>query len=153
MNQIPLKRGSLRLSQGLLVVFALLLLALDVLGRRVITWFLLVSHGLGGLRDGILLGCTLYACSVCAWIAAVALWKLLWQIDRGEVFTERAVRYLRVTGWCCFGVCAITLVSILYYRPMLLPALASGFIGAIVRVVMSAFEGAVSMREELDLTV
>ena len=153
MEQIPVRRGSLRLSQGLLILFALMLLALDVFGRRVITWFLAVSHGLEGRRDGILLGCTIYACSVCAWIAAVALWKLLRQIDRGEVFTERAVRDLRVTGWCCFAVCAITLASTLYYRPMLLPALASGFAGAIVRVVMSAFEGAVSMREELDLTV
>ena len=153
MNQIPLKRGSLRLSQGLLIVFALLLLALDVFGRRVITWFLLVSHGLEGRRDGILLGCTLYACSVCAWIAAVALWMLLRRIDKGEIFSERTVRYLRVTSWCCFAVCAVTLLSTLYYRPMLLFALASGFIGAIVRIVMSAFEGAVSMREELDLTV
>ena len=96
---------------------------------------------------------TIYACSVCAWIAAFAMWRLLRRIDRGEVFTGRTVRDLRVTGWCCFGVCAVTLASTLYYRPMLLPALASGFIGAIVRVVMSAFEGAVSMREELDLTV
>ena len=153
MEHIPVRRGSLRLSQGLLILFALMLLALDVLGYRVITWFLLVSHGLGGLRDGILLACTMYACSVCAWIAAVALWKLLWRISKGEVFSARTVRDLRVTGWCCFAVCAITLLSTLYYRPMILPALASGFIGAIVRIVMSAFESAASMREELDLTV
>ena len=153
MEQIPVRRGSLRLSQGLLILFALMLLALDVFGRRVITWFLAVSHGLSGLRDGVLLACTMYACSICAWIAAAAMWQLLRRISRGEVFTGRTVRDLRVTGWCCFAVCAITLASTLYYRPMLLPALASGFVGAIVRIVMSAFESAVSMREELDLTV
>ena len=153
MEQLPVRRGSLRLSQGLLILFALMLLVLDVFGYRVITWFLAVSHGLGGLRDGILLACTMYACSICAWIAAAAMWQLLRCISRGEVLSGRTVRCLRVTGWCCFAVCAITLVSILYYRPMLLPALASGFTGAIVRIVMSAFESAVSMREELDLTV
>ena len=60
MEQIPVRRGSLRLSQGLLIVFALMLLALDVFGYRVITWFLAVSHGLSGLRDGILLAWKLY---------------------------------------------------------------------------------------------
>lgn len=153
LNKNSTNRGSLWFSQACLIIFALLLLALDLRGFWIIRWFLGVSHGLGGLRDGICLACTLYSCSVCAWIAVVVLWWLLRLVAKGSAFSPAAVRCLRITGWCCFAVAALTLASTLYYLPMVLPALCAGFMGAIVRIVMSAFESALSMREELDLTV
>ena len=147
------KKYTLWFSQGCLIVFALLLLYLDIRGYWIVKWFLGVSHGHGGTRDCIAFMSTIYACSVCAWIAVVELWLLLRLVTKGEAFSRESVRYLRITSWCCFAVAAITLVSALYYLPMALPALCAGFMGAIVRIVTSAFESALRMRDELNLVV
>ena len=147
------KKGTLWFSFACLIVFSLLLLYLDVRGYWIVQWFLGVSHGHGGTRDCILFMSTIYACSVCAWIAVVSLWRLLRLVARGEAFSRGSVRCLRTTSVCCFAVALLTLASALYYLPMVLPALCAGFMGAVVRIVMNAFESALSMREELNLVV
>ncbi len=141
------------LSQGCLVVFAVLLLALDVCSYWIVKWFLVVSHGLGGLGDGIFLMAALYLCSIPTWSGVVALWRWLSYISGGGVFSETTVRCLRTTGFCAFAVCLITFAASFHYRPMVLLALAAGFIGAVVRTVMCAFEKALAMQDELDFTV
>ena len=153
MKLSPTKKYSLWFSQGCLIVFALLLLYLDVRGFWIVRWFLDVSHGHGGARDCILFMSTIYSCSVFAWIAVVQLWLLLRLVARGEAFSCESVRCMRITSWCCFAVALITLVSVLYYLPMGLLALCAGFMGAIVGIVTNAFESALSMREELNLVV
>ncbi len=149
----PSKQGALRLSQACLIVFALLLVYLDLRAYWIVRWFLGVSHGHGGLRDGILFMSTIYSCSVFAWIAVVVLWRLLRLVARSEAFSHASVRCLRTTSLCCFIVSVLTLLSALYYLPMALLALCAGFMGAIVSIVMHAFESALAMREELDYTV
>ena len=104
------KKYTLWFSQGCLIVFALLLLYLDIRGYWIVKWFLGVSHGHGGTRDCIAFMSTIYACSVCAWIAVVELWLLLRLVTKGEAFSRESVRYLRITSWCCFAVAAITLL-------------------------------------------
>ena len=145
--------GSVLLSQGCLAILAVLLLALDICGYWIVKWFLTVSHGMGGLQDGIFLMAALYLCSIPAWVAVVALWKWLACISKGGVFSETTVRSLRTTAFCAFAVCLITFAASFYYRPMILLALVAGFIGAIVRTVMCAFEKALAMQDELDFTV
>ena len=147
------KKSALRFSQVCLIVFVLLLVFLDVRAWRIVQWFLDVSHGHGGTRDFILFMTTIYSCSICAWIAVVALWRLLQLVSKGDAFSRDSVRYLRITSICCFAVALITLASALYYLPMILLALCAGFMGAIVRIVMNSFESALSMREELNLVV
>ena len=153
MNPKSTKKYSLWFSQACLIVFALLLLYLDVRGYWIVRWFLGVSHGHGGTRDCLLFMTTIYACSCCAWLAVVQLWLLLRLVAKGDAFSGGSVRCLRITSWCCFAVALITLVSALYYLPMALLALCAGFMGAIVRIVANTFESALSMREELNLVV
>ena len=149
----PSQKRTLRFSQVCLIVFVLLLAYLDLRAYWIVQWFLGVSHGHGGLRDSILFMATIYLCSVFAWIAVVSLWRLLRLVARGEAFSHASVRFLRTTSVCCFAVAVIALASALYYLPMVLPALCAGFMGAVVRIVMNAFESALSMREELNLVV
>lgn len=146
-------RGGLLLAEICLAILVLGLLTMDVFAYWVVKWFLGVSHGLGGLRDGLCLIFSLYGCSIPAWVAVVNLWKLLRAIGRGEIFSEHTVRYLHNTAVCCFIVCVILLLSALYYLPMLLPALVACFIGAIVCIVASCFRKALQMQDELDFTV
>lgn len=136
-----------------LAVLSLLLLAMDAGAYWIAKWFLLVSHGLEGLSDRIFFLSSIYGCSIPAWLAVVSLWQLLHAIGIGEIFSAPNVKYLRRTSACCFAICFVTLLSTLYYLPMLLLALASCFIGGIVCIVTGAFQKALQMQDELDFTV
>ena len=111
-----------------------------------------VSHTLGGERR-IPLMATVYSCSIFAWILLVNLWKLLANIRRGMPFETSSVKYLRISSWCCAGVCAICLLGTLYYTPLILVSIVSGFMALIVRIIKNVFEQAIAMKTELDYTV
>jgi hypothetical protein len=147
------KDKSILLSRICVVIFAALLAAANIGSYWLVSWFLRVSHTLGGLRDGYLLMISLYTCSIFAWILLVNLWKLLGNIQRGMVFEMTSVKYLRITAWCCAGVCFICFLSTIYYTPFILISVAAGFMALIVRIIKNVFEQAISMKDELDFTV
>lgn len=145
------KNSSIRLSQVCVVVFAVLLAALDLGGYWAVRWFC-------GLRrmawpQNILMMITIGSCSVFGWILLVRLWQLLKNIRLQLVFELQNVSLLRQVSWCCVGAGAICLVSSLYYLPFLVVALAAGFMALIVRIVKNIFQQAIAMKNELDLTV
>ncbi len=144
------KDKSVLLSQGCIVFFALCLLALDI-GA----WWL-AKYMYGEMRETVCLTCAVYAGSVFGWICLWQLWKLLGLIRRGEVFVSVNVQSLRTISWCCFGAAAILLVCSFLLLPLIpfgFAAFAAGFVGLIARVLKNAFEQAVAMKNELDLTV
>ncbi len=144
---------SVKLSKGCLIAFAVVLAAADIGGYWLTQWAVSVSRTLHGPWDGPLLMATLYACSALAWVLLIALWKLLGNLQRGVVFDRENVRYLRTASWCCFGACLVCFASSLYCLPILLIAIAAGFMGLIVRIVKNVFEQAISMKDELDFTI
>jgi len=147
------KDKSILLSKICVVIFALLLAAADIGSYWLVAWFMEVSRTLGGLKDGYLLMASLYSCSIFAWILLVNLWRLLGNIRQGTVFDASNVKYLRITSWCCAGACFICLLSTIYYIPFILISVAAGFMALIVRILKNVFEQAISMKDELDLTV
>ncbi len=147
------KDKSVMLSRICIVVFTGLLAIADICAYWLVSWFIRVSHTLNGLTDRILLMITVYSCSICAWILLVNLWKLLTNIQKGMLFEMTSVKHLRITSWCCLGVCVICLLSTLYYKPFILMSIAAGFMALIVRIIKNVFEQAISMKNELDFTV
>ena len=145
------KDKSIILSQGCLIRFALLLLALDIGCYWEVRWFI-------GLRrmpreSGAAMMVTLYLCSVFAWLLLWHLWRLLLNLKRAEVFVPENVRHLRAVSWCCAGAAAVCLLSCLYYLPFLFVTGAAGFMALIVRIVKNVFQQAIAMKSELDLTI
>jgi len=147
------KDKSILLSQICVAIFTLLLTAADIGAYWLVGWFMEVSRTLSCLKDGYLLLASLYSCSIFAWILLVNLWRLLGNIRLGMVFDTTSIKYLRITSWCCAGVCFICFVSTIYYIPFILISIAAGFMALIVRIVKNIFEQAISMKDELDLTV
>lgn len=155
------KNRSLTLSQLLVLVFGVVLLAADLLG-----WQQIPQYFTGDIfaRFRIPMLVTLYALSVPAWIALVDLYRLLSNLREGQVFTKGNIRLLRVISWCCFGVtgisllCFIPILGMAGYRPLAVPMLgmvplAAALMGLIVRIVKNVFEQAAVMKDELDYTV
>ena len=141
------KDRSIMLSRVCVVVFAVLLLALDasavfmvpMVERRTQMFLMLVTldHGTWVVLVAL--------CSVFAWPALWKLWRLLGNLMQEKVFVEDNVRLMRAVSWCC--VCGFE------YVPLFVLAAAAGFMALIVRIVKNVFQQAIAMKSELDLTV
>ncbi len=143
------KDKSIALSRACVIVFELLLAALDVMTfkMRGVTLNLLGGYA----SRGVLLGVAL--CSALAWPALFLLWRLLGNMKAGKVFHSDNVRLMRLISWCFVGA-ALACALGAFWEPLLLVlAMAAGFIALIVRIVKNVFQQAIAMKSELDLTV
>ena len=145
------KNSSIELSRICVVLFMILLAALDIGCYWAVQWF--VEIRLMYWQYGVLMMVTIYLCSIFAWILLVKLWRLLWNIQSGRVFDEENVRLLRTVSHCCVGAGVICAASCWYYLPFIMVAIAAGFMALIVRIVKNVFQQAIAMKSELDFTV
>ena len=99
------KDRSIALSRGCVVLFMILLAALDIGCYWAVRWFI-------GLRfmpwqSGVLMMVTIYLCSGFGWVLLVRVWQLLDNIRLQLVFDLRNVKLLRQVSWCCVGAGAV----------------------------------------------
>ena len=145
------KNSSIELSRACVILFMILLAALDIGCYWAVGWFTRLRQM---DRDYMfLMMATIYLCSGFGWVLLVRLWQLLQNIRAQLVFDARNVRLLRQVSWCCVGAGAVCLVSCLYYLPFIAVAIAAGFMALIVRIVKNIFQQAIDMKSELDLTI
>jgi hypothetical protein len=94
-----------------------------------------------------------YAFCVPAYVALIALDRLLAAVKRDEVFTTRNVRYLRIISWACFAAALVlfisSFVSILFFAVAILAT----FFGIILRAMKNLFAAAVQIKSEHDFTI
>ena len=145
------KDKSVVLSQVCVVLFALCLAALDAGSYRIALWF--TENRFFHFQRGLLLMASICLGSVFGWICLYQLWRLLTNIKRGEMFVPDNVRRMRAVSWCCAGAAAVCALSAAYYLPFIFIAVAAGFMALIVRIVKNAFQQAIAMKDELDLTI
>ncbi|NLZ46257.1 MAG: DUF2975 domain-containing protein, partial [Clostridiales bacterium] len=96
---------------------------------------------------------TLYVSCVFGYIALIALYKLLDNINKEQVFIETNTKCLRIISWACmmagitfliFGLWRVIFVAIAFFSVMF---------GLIMRVLKNVFEKAVEIKSENDYTV
>ena len=145
------KNSSIELSRACVILFMILLAALDIGCYWAVGWF--VRLRLMNRDSVFLMMATIYLCSVFGWVLLMRLWQLLQNIRAQLVFDMRNVHLLRQVSWCCVGAGAVCLVSCLYYLPFIAVAIAAGFMALIVRIVKNIFQQAIDMKSELDLTI
>ena len=95
----------------------------------------------------------LYLCNVPAVILLRSMWQLLQALQQGSVFVSENVMLLKRISTCCFAACLCFLFFCWKIYMLLIPALAAGFVGLVVRIVKNVFEQAIPMKDELDFTV
>ena len=145
------KDRSIVLSQFCVGAFALLLLAIDILGYWLVGFFIQLRNM--NWQLGAVILAAVYLCSVFAWIVLWRLWKLLGNIKAGRVFISENIGHMRTVSWCCAAVALVCLLAGLAYLPFFICAMASAFMALIVRIVKNAFQQARLMKDELDFTV
>ncbi len=96
---------------------------------------------------------TTYTVAVPATIALYMMNRLLANIRKEEVFTEKNTRYLRGMSWCCLAAGLIFLVSSFYYLPFFALCAAAVFMALILRVIKNVFAQAEEIKKENDYTI
>lgn len=96
---------------------------------------------------------TTYTVAVPAAITLYMMNRLLANIRKEEVFTEKNTRYLRGMSWCCLAAGLIFLVSSFYYLPFFALCAAAVFMALILRVIKNVFAQAEEIKKENDYTI
>jgi hypothetical protein len=94
-----------------------------------------------------------YAFCVPAYVALIALDRLLAAVKRGQVFTEGNVRYLRVITWACFAAALVLAVSLRVSLVFFALAIIAAFFGVVLRAMKNLFAAAVALQDEHDYTI
>ena len=144
---------SIILSKLCVLLFMGLLLAVVVTAPWLTHWF--VEFSQAGLKEeeAACFMATIYVGSVPAAFLLYSLLKLLRRIETGQVFTAENVELLRRISWSCFAGAGVALISLFYYYPWFIMAVAAAFMGLIVRVVKNVVAQAVELKDEADYTV
>jgi hypothetical protein len=96
---------------------------------------------------------TIYTGCIPAGLLLFNLFQVLRRIEKGDVFIHKNVESLRHISWFCFLGALISLVSVIYYFPWIMVAVAAAFVGLIVRVVKNVVARAVSLQDDADFTI
>ncbi len=146
------KSKSLKLSKACVYIFTVTMVIVAVGAPRIFA--LLIEKRasyLGGTLPYFLV--STYTACVPATMALYGLYRLLDNIEKGDVFIQTNVKILRMLSWACILAAAICLVSAVYYLPFLILAVAAGFVGLILRVVKNVFAQAVEIKNDNDFTI
>ncbi len=94
-----------------------------------------------------------YLCDAIGFVAIIQLHRLLGNIRKQEIFTEKNVTCLRIIAWCCFGIAIVCGVLGFWRSLAWLITFAAGFFGLLMRVLKNVFSLAVELRQENDYTI
>lgn len=86
-------------------------------------------------------------------LADSILFLLLLNVRKGEVFTSRTVSQIRGVSWCCLSLYIPFGILGLYFHLSWIVCFLAVFLGLCLRVCKNAFEEAIEIKEENDLTI
>ena len=145
-------RKSITLTR-VVVATAILGSAIMTISGPWLTRWMVTAHALPP-RTGPVLLVLGYLCAVLAFGMLFSLYKFLRRIEAGQIFVPANVTALRRISWCCVGAAVLCLpAGVGINLPFAFLGVAAAFMALIVRVLKNAFEQAVRMKDELDLTI
>lgn len=147
------KNKSITLSQICIIVFAVILAAIDILYLPFAFTYEYFEEIY--LSSAVALSASLYVLSALAWVLLFSLWNLLKNMKKEAVFVTDNVRLLRRISWCCAGAAIVSIITGFFGLPLVFTVIAipAAFMMLIVRIIKNVFEQAVDMKSELDLTI
>lgn len=147
-------KKSILLSIAVCFLVAALLLGLAVAFPWLRDWYFLSVHGKLPEKGAIpAVTICFYLCLVPATWALYELIRMLFRIRKDNPFCTENVKALRHISWACALAAVLCIIGAVWYLPLILIAVAAGFMAMILRVVKNVMEKAVALREENDLTV
>ncbi len=159
------KSKSIRLSQALAILSAVLVTVVAFIIPDIVDLYVIAVKLIkdSTVETGLRIGTTvnLYAMLIPAYIALIALFSLLKNIRKDEIFVSLNVKLLRILSYCCFAETVLFTVFAFVFATLLpsvemvaiVVAFAAAFFGLILRVIKNVFEKAIEIREENEFTI
>lgn len=95
-----------------------------------------------------------YILGIIAQVTLFCMLKFVTNLEKDLVFIPQNIKWLRFISYGCLSAgLLLIIVTVVYHKLYLIFSLAALFMMLIVRVIKNAFEQAVKMKEELDLTI
>lgn len=128
-----------------------MMIAVTALLQVILDWYSSFRELVPVERIGIAAG---FYC--CVPVVALALWdleRILRNLLGHQVFIRENVRYLSRVRWCCGIISLICIPVTVCYLPLIFVTVIMAFLCLALSVVVCAMDGAVTIREENDLTI
>ena len=144
------KNRTLTLSLAFTTIFAIALAILTLFAPWIVEFLCVLFH-----RDHLIKFLTVvtYLAVPAGWGAIIILYKILLNVDKGNVFEEENVKYLSILSWLCIYVGLLSGFASHKFVMFVIVSIAALFIGLIVRVVRNIIEEAILLKEDSDLTI
>jgi hypothetical protein len=144
-------KKSATLTLVFIYIFMIVFVALELLAPLAVKGFILwYAKG-----ENLLLPLTVFLYSVLLPVgyALILLRKILKAVLSEQCFCEENVLRLRRLSWCCFVFAVCSFGFGFAYFPLMLLSAAAAFVGLIVRVIKNAFQTALELQNENQLTI
>ncbi len=142
---------SLKITKIIVILLAAFFAFFLLTAPLIFNWYCELTEN----REGVayVLTAVFYACSPSAAITLIYTFKFLKNLERGEIFTEKTVKYLKVLSYACLSVVPLSIPLCFFFLAGLPIPAAAGFMWLILRIIKSAFEYGTNIKNENDLTV
>ena len=95
-----------------------------------------------------------YILGIIALLTLFCMLKFIVNLENDLVFVPQNIKWLRFISYGCLSAGSLLIITtVIYHKLYIVLSLAALFMMLIVRVIKNAFEQAVKMKEELDLTI
>ena len=95
-----------------------------------------------------------YILGIIALLTLFCMLRFIVNLENDLVFVPQNIKWLRFISYGCLSAGLLLIITtVVYHKLFLVLSLAALFMMLIVRVIKNAFEQAVEMKEELDLTI
>ena len=95
-----------------------------------------------------------YMLGIIALLTLFCMLRFIVNLENDLVFVPQKIKWLRFISYGCLSAGLLLIIAtVVYHKLFLVLSLAALFMMLIVRVIKNAFEQAVEMKEELDLTI
>lgn len=125
-----------------------------ILGIMMITASPIISFLFGrfGMSKFIMLIAFYVSCPA-AWIALISIIKLLKNILKDEIFSDKSVKHLKRLSTCCAFVSLVSFISMFFSSMFYVFFLGAGLMSLILTVLKSVMARAIEIKEENELTI
>ena len=140
---------SAKITRAITCLFCVLLLVLMIFGPKLLSFYF--AYLSAELAKKVLLA--FYLCCPAAWAALICILRLMTNIIRGEIFTNRTVFSMRLLSWCCAYVSLVCLIFGFWWAPLFVFSLGAAFLTLMLRVLKSVMARATEIKAENELTI
>lgn len=151
-------KKSIILTKICIIILMITSVVMMFFGNYLISRFISMTGGtkvnISAEFSSYIITCISYTLGIIALFTLFCMLRFVVNLEKDRVFVAQNIKWLRYISYGCLAAgLLLIIITIVYHRLFLVISLSALFMMLIVRVIKNAFEQAIEMKEELDLTI